>query len=229
MWTRITRIFSNLSPLVPDRRSETRAPALAPLPLAHSAAGGERLYATGVADERDHDGDAADEEDALHHMHAVRAQIQVAGDRPATGEGGAENLLADQNRRAEHGHYVLPGDLASLAGARWAAHASAPIGCAICANGASESSLGLGIQATKSPNCGAAPRRTAPHAASRAFAWRSPASASAARMRSISTSASLTSGGRTTARGKRPSSTSASFMRLCMSAQGSAWNTPASG
>src|SRR6266436_7452790 len=162
MWTRITRIFFNLSPLVADRRSETRAPALAPLPLAHSAAGGERLYATGVADERDHDSDAADEEDALHHMHAVRAQIQVAGDRPATGEGGAENLRADQNGRAEHGQYVLPGDLASLAGARWAVHASAPMGGAICANGSSESSLGLGSEATKSPNCGAAPRRTSP-------------------------------------------------------------------
>src|SRR5260370_7133249 len=165
MWTRITRIFCTLSPLVADRRSETRAPALGPLPLAHSAAGGERVYAMGVADERDHDGDAADEEDALHHMHAVRAQIQVAGDRPATGEGGAETLRADQNRRAEHGQYVLPGDLASLAGARWAVHASAPMRGAICANGSSESSLGLGSEATKSPNCGAAPRPPAPPAA----------------------------------------------------------------
>src|SRR5260370_38212510 len=118
LWTRFTRIFLTLPPLVADRRSEPRAPALAPLPLAHSTAGGERLYATGVADEGDHDGDAADEEDALHHMHAVRAQIQVAGDRPATGEGGAENLRADQNGRAEHRQYVLPGDLASRRGAR---------------------------------------------------------------------------------------------------------------
>src|SRR5260221_12856770 len=101
MWTRITRIFFNLSPLVADRRSETRAPALAPLPLAHSAAGGERLYATGVADERDHDDDAADDEDALHHMSAERAQITVADVRPATGGGGAEKLRANKYRRTE--------------------------------------------------------------------------------------------------------------------------------
>ncbi len=40
--------------------------------------------------------------------------------------------------------------------------------------------------------------------------------------RSISARSSLTSGGRTVARGSRPSMTSASFIRLCMSIQGSA-------
>jgi carboxyl-terminal processing protease len=49
----------------------------------------------------------------------------------------------------------------------------------------------------------------------------SPAATSACRMRSISAAGSLASGGRTTARGSLPSSTSASFMRLCMSTQGS--------
>ena len=49
-----------------------------------------------------------------------------------------------------------------------------------------------------------------------------PAATSARRMRSISSAGSLTSGGRTTARGNRPRSTSASFMRLCMSTNGSA-------
>ena len=43
-----------------------------------------------------------------------------------------------------------------------------------------------------------------------------------ARMRAISGASILTSGGRTCARGRRPSSTSASFMRLCMSTNGSA-------
>src|SRR5260370_26730177 len=162
LWTRFTRIFLTLPHLGADGGSETRPPALAPLRLAHSTAGGERLYATGVADEGDHDGDAADEEDALHHMHAVRAQIQVAGDRPATGEGGAENLRADQNRRAEHGQYVLPADLASLAGARWAVHATAPMRAAICAIGSPHSSLGLGSEATRSPNCCTGARRTSP-------------------------------------------------------------------
>src|SRR6516165_12420 len=57
-----------------------------------SAAGGERLDAPGVADERDHDGDAAGEEDSLRDVYAVRPQIQVAGDRPAAGKGGAEDL-----------------------------------------------------------------------------------------------------------------------------------------
>ncbi len=46
--------------------------------------------------------------------------------------------------------------------------------------------------------------------------------ASAASSRAISLAGSLTSGGRTTARFKRPSSTSASFIRLCMSRKGGA-------
>src|SRR5262245_38488032 len=135
MWTRITRIFFNLLPLVADRRSETRARALGVLPPARSAAGGERLYATGVADEPGHDCDAAEEEDALHHVHAVRAQIHVAGDGPAAGKGGAEHLGTDQNRRAEHGEHVLPSDPVSPAGARGVVHANAPVDGAICANG----------------------------------------------------------------------------------------------
>jgi transposase len=64
--------------------------------------------------------------------------------------------------------------------------------------------------------------RSRPHAARDARPSRSPASTSAPRMRSISALPSLTSGGRTTARGNWPSKTSASFMRLCMSTNGSA-------
>ena len=50
----------------------------------------------------------------------------------------------------------------------------------------------------------------------------SSASISAFLIRAISASDILTSGGRTTARGSLPSSTRASFMRLCMSTKGSA-------
>ena len=50
----------------------------------------------------------------------------------------------------------------------------------------------------------------------------SSASISASLIRAISASDILTSGGRTTARGSLPSSTSASFMRLCISTKGSA-------
>src|SRR5262249_56227322 len=135
---------------------------------------------------------------------AVRATTQVLGARATGGDGGAEHLGPDQNRRAEYGQHVLPGDLASPAGARGAVHANAPMGGAICANGSGESSLGLGSEATKSPYCGRARGARAGQAASRAFAWRSPASDSATRMRSISASESLTSGGRTTARGNPP-------------------------
>src|SRR3989442_13834591 len=55
--------FFRASPSLADRRSSGWASASA---RASSAAGGERLDASGVADERDHDGDAAGEEDALH-------------------------------------------------------------------------------------------------------------------------------------------------------------------
>jgi len=48
-----------------------------------------------------------------------------------------------------------------------------------------------------------------------------PAAISALRICSISAFGSFTSGGRTTARGSLPIMTSASFMRLCMSTQGS--------
>ena len=57
---------------------------------------------------------------------------------------------------------------------------------------------------------------------SAAFESSNPASTSASRICKISASDILTSGGRTTARGSLPSSTSASFMRLCMSTKGSA-------
>src|SRR5262245_33915037 len=101
MCARLTRIFFSLPPLMAARRAETRARAVELWAKARSAAGGERLHATRVADEGRHDGDAADEENALHHMHAIWAQIQVAGDGPTAGKGGAEHLGADQNRRAE--------------------------------------------------------------------------------------------------------------------------------
>src|SRR5260221_14614473 len=102
MWTRITRIFFNLSPPVADRRSETRAPALAPLPLAHSAAGGERLYATAVADERDHDGYAGHAKDALRPAPRVLRQTQAAGDLPARSVDGSEDVPANPKPRAAH-------------------------------------------------------------------------------------------------------------------------------
>ena len=63
------------------------------------------------------------------------------------------------------------------------------------------------------------------YAAWRPFAARvpsSPASNSASLTRAISASVIFTSGGRTTARGSFPRSTSASFMRLCISMNGSA-------
>jgi hypothetical protein len=63
------------------------------------------------------------------------------------------------------------------------------------------------------------------YAAWRPFAVRVPsssASISASLISAISASVILTSGGRTTARGSLPSSTSASFMRLCISMNGSA-------
>ena len=72
-------------------------------------------------------------------------------------------------------------------------------------------------------------RGRAPLSPGRAHAaWRpscrssSPASIRPCRIRATSAASILTSGGRTCARGSRPSSTSASFMRLCMSTNGSA-------
>src|SRR5258708_25580326 len=121
MSTHLTRFF--FVALV--GRGAGRAPLRARVP---SAAGGERLYAPGVADERDHDGDAAGEEDALHDVHAVRPQIQVAGDRPAAGKGGAEHLGADQDRRAEDGQHVLPRNPAIAVGVFSAAHGMVLIG-----------------------------------------------------------------------------------------------------
>jgi hypothetical protein len=60
------------------------------------------------------------------------------------------------------------------------------------------------------------------YAASRAVLSSKPASTSPSRMRMISERSIFTNGGRTTARGNLPSSTSASFMRLCISTKGSA-------
>jgi len=74
-----------------------------------------RAYALGVADERYHDGDAAEEEDALHDVLAIDSQIQIAGNRPAAGKRGAEHFRADQDRRADHGQHVLPQDSAIAA------------------------------------------------------------------------------------------------------------------
>ena len=39
-------------------------------------------------------------------------QLQLRGDRPAAGKGRAEHLGADQDRRADDGHHVLPRNLA---------------------------------------------------------------------------------------------------------------------
>src|SRR5262249_50478004 len=127
--------FRLRSPLA-ARRDAGRA---SPRARASSAAGGEGLDAPGVADERDHDGDAAGEEDALHDVHAVRPEIQVAGDRPAAGKGGAEHLGADQDRRTEHGQHVLPRDPAIAGGVLFAAHGITPAG-AISAKAWTESS-----------------------------------------------------------------------------------------
>src|SRR5512132_3199213 len=57
--------FFRLRSTLAARRDAARA---SPRARASSAAGGEGLDASGVADERDHDGDAAGEEDALHDV-----------------------------------------------------------------------------------------------------------------------------------------------------------------
>src|SRR6266540_4945973 len=53
-----------------------------------SALPGERLDALRGADEGDHDGDAAGEEQALHDVLAVGPEIEQVGERPAAREGG---------------------------------------------------------------------------------------------------------------------------------------------
>src|SRR5262249_9189290 len=154
-------------------------------------------------------------ENALRDVHAVGTQIQVAGDRPAAREGGAEHLGADQDCRAQHGQHTLPRDPAIAAGACRAVHVFI-LWAAIWAKGLAESRLAgarfgrrnkVSQQAWR--KCREALTLQRAQAASRAFVCSRPASTSAARMRSISASESLTSGGRTTARGSRPSSTSA--------------------
>ena len=67
---------------------------------------------------RDHDGDAAEEEDALQDVRAVAPRSKQVGERPAGGEGGAEHLGANQDRRADHGQHVVPVD-AAVAGEGW--------------------------------------------------------------------------------------------------------------
>src|SRR5262249_25085634 len=128
--------FCNRAPAA-ERRSRLAREARAER---RSAARGERLHAPRVADEGSHHGDAAQEENALRDMHAVRTQIQVAGDCPAAREGGAELLGADQDRRAQHGEHTLPDDPAIAAGAYRAVHVFI-LWAAIWAKGLAESRL----------------------------------------------------------------------------------------
>src|SRR5262249_16342761 len=91
-----------------------------------SAARRERLDLLRVANERDHDGEPAQEEDALHDVHAVGAEIEKVGDRPAAGEGGTKHLGADQDGGADPGHHVLPGNPAVAAEGRSVVHHIGP-------------------------------------------------------------------------------------------------------
>src|SRR5450756_1942813 len=73
-----------------------------------SALGEERLDRSGVAHERDHHGDAADEENGLKDMDAVDSELEQIGDRPAARKGGAEHLGADQDGSAHDREHVEP-------------------------------------------------------------------------------------------------------------------------
>src|SRR6516225_199576 len=85
----------------------------------------EGLDALSVANEREHDRKAAEEEQPLHDMHAVRPEIEKVGYCPAAGESGAEHLGANQDRRADHGQQVLPCNPTATAGTRF--HPSWPL------------------------------------------------------------------------------------------------------
>src|SRR6516225_10977863 len=85
---------------------------------------GEGLDALSVANKRDNDGKAAEQEQPLHDVHAVRPEIEKIGDCPAAGESSAKHLGANQNRRADHGQQVLPCNSTATAEARF--HSSAP-------------------------------------------------------------------------------------------------------
>lgn len=74
----------------------------------------------------------------------------------------------------------------------------------------------------REPERGEAPRIAVPTRAYAALASGSPADCAASRSRARSAAPSFTSGGRTTARRRRPCMTSTSFMRLCMSRNGAA-------
>ena len=65
----------------------------------------------------DHDGDAAEHEDAVEDALADAAEVEQRGERPGAGEGRAEHLGADQNGGADHGDDVEPDDAA--AGEPW--------------------------------------------------------------------------------------------------------------
>src|SRR4051812_37575370 len=83
---------------------------------------GERLYQLRVTNERNHHKHAEQEEQALRDVYAVFAEIKQIGDGPAAGEGGAEHLGADQDRRAHHREHVDPDDLAAAGMCGWLFH-----------------------------------------------------------------------------------------------------------
>ncbi len=72
----------------------------------------EGLDAARVHDEAHHDDDAEHKEDRLKAVCAVLAEMEEVGERPAGGEGRAEHLGADQDRRAADGEHVEPVDAA---------------------------------------------------------------------------------------------------------------------
>ena len=84
-------------------------------PLEVSGVRGERLDAPRIAHERNHDGDPAEKQEALHDVNTVRTEIEQVAERPARRECGAENLSADENGRADHREHILPYNAAALA------------------------------------------------------------------------------------------------------------------
>ena len=64
--------------------------------------------------EAHHNGDAAEEEDALEDVDARALEVKQVREGPAGGKGAAEHLGANQDRGAHHGHHVEPVDAAAL-------------------------------------------------------------------------------------------------------------------
>src|SRR4051794_32033534 len=103
-----------LSRAMPSRAMPGRAT------LSRAMLSRERLDMLGVADERDHHGDAQNEEQALQDVDIFDKPEQV-GECPAGRKGRAEHLGADQNGGTQDRDHVDPDDLAAAAG-RGVAH-----------------------------------------------------------------------------------------------------------